>query len=407
MVTSLKICRFSVYICLITIMSGGCKQPTVFTLTGYILKGNSGRYVVDSMTARLYDSSGALCFTSEVLPNKFTIKAVVPSEGFYSLQLYGMKVYDTTLQKWIGGAPSVELYIQKNQHYALHVDDPSELFYQSRKIVFSSSLTQNLLSKWTQSSISVNDSMKKVKTSLVKKMNDAEANHNDKAYRLYADSISVELDSIEAAVLCERLIEFCESHPDNIISPYLLLKRGYWDDRHYAALKEAYSVLTDSIKDSRYAGELDRRLKNIKRLILGATVPEIEGVTPEGDKFDFDYSKFKLTMIDFWASWCGPCRKQLPMVKSVYDEFHSKGFGIIGVSFDNRKDPWIKAITEDSLFWYQVYNPREQSDQRNASSFAVYEIPQNYLIDSDGRIVAKDISPDTLSAYVRDYLAEH
>lgn len=280
---------------LMVVILGGCRQPITFTLTGSILKGNPGKYLIDSLTARLYGDHDSLYFMSTIPHSKFTIKTNVPFEGFYTLNLNGIKEYDEKLKRWINSAPAIQLYIQNGRRYSLYVDDPSELLYQSKKIVFSSSSAQNLLSAWMQSEVSISDSIRRVESGLKQKMNDAEDKHDEKSYLLYADSISSTLDSIKNIVYFAHLMKFCQLHPDNIISPHLLLQSGQLNDRHYDSLNKLYNALTDSVKGSVYAKKFKKKLDNFRRLSPGATIPEITGLTPKGDKFRFDYSKFKLT----------------------------------------------------------------------------------------------------------------
>jgi thiol-disulfide isomerase/thioredoxin len=98
----------------------------------------------------------------------------------------------------------------------------------------------------------------------------------------------------------------------------------------------------------------------------------------------------KVTIVDFWASWCGPCRAENPNIVAIYNEFHSKGLNIIGVSLDDDAAKWKSAIAKDKLIWNQVCNLRGWADPI-AKQYAVEEIPATFIFDANGNMVAKNL----------------
>ena len=113
----------------------------------------------------------------------------------------------------------------------------------------------------------------------------------------------------------------------------------------------------------------------------------------------------KYTLVDFWASWCGPCMEEVPHLKQAYDKFHGQGFEIYGVSLDNDNDKWLCAIREHGMGWVQV-SDLNGFDNLAAKDYAVQSIPSNFLIDAQGRIVAKNLRGEDLSSKVAELLAE-
>lgn len=112
----------------------------------------------------------------------------------------------------------------------------------------------------------------------------------------------------------------------------------------------------------------------------------------------------KVTLIDFWASWCQPCRKENPKVVALYKEFHTKGFNIISVSLDNDATDWKAAIAKDNLTWAQVSNLKEMDDPI-VKRYGVSLIPTTFLLDTSGKVVGIDLPHDEMKAKIKELLA--
>jgi thiol-disulfide isomerase/thioredoxin len=112
----------------------------------------------------------------------------------------------------------------------------------------------------------------------------------------------------------------------------------------------------------------------------------------------------KVTIVDFWASWCGPCRAENPNVVALYNEFHSKGLNIIGVSLDKDATRWKEAIAKDKLSWTQVSHLKFW-DEPIAAQYNVQSIPATFILDASGKVVAKDLRGEALKAKIIELLA--
>ncbi len=141
----------------------------------------------------------------------------------------------------------------------------------------------------------------------------------------------------------------------------------------------------------------------MKRLSIGSPAPEIKLNNPEGKEIALSSLRGKIVLIDFWASWCGPCRKENPNVKKIYAQYHPKGFEVYSVSLDDNKDAWMKAIADDGLTWNHV----SELKKWQSAVVPLYEIkgiPMTVLLDKDGKIVAKNLRGDQLAAKVAELL---
>ena len=132
------------------------------------------------------------------------------------------------------------------------------------------------------------------------------------------------------------------------------------------------------------------------------TVPDTKG---KDVTFSSIYPQHKVTMIDFWASWCGPCRGFNPVLVGIYDKYHDKGFEIVGVSMDNDRDSWLQAIKDDGLTWIQLSDVAYWNTEPK-ELYNVNYIPQNVLVDSEGKIIASKLDEAALEEVLSEYLGE-
>ncbi len=135
----------------------------------------------------------------------------------------------------------------------------------------------------------------------------------------------------------------------------------------------------------------------------GSPAPEVNLPTPDGKMVALSSFKGKYVLLDFWASWCGPCRGENPNVVAAYEKFKDKNFTVFSVSLDNNKDAWEKAIKDDGLSWTQVSDLKGWSSAA-AHLYGVQSIPSNFLIDPKGKIIARNLRGDRLEDALQDAL---
>lgn len=138
---------------------------------------------------------------------------------------------------------------------------------------------------------------------------------------------------------------------------------------------------------------------------VGDKVPDFKAPQPNGEILGLEDVKGKYTLIEFWASWCRPCRIENPNLVKVYHKHHDNGFNVIGVSLDRSKAAWERAIEQDNLPWEQISNLKFWQDPI-AKQFMVRFIPQNYLVDEDGVVVAKNLRSAGLDRKLNELLKE-
>ena len=169
--------------------------------------------------------------------------------------------------------------------------------------------------------------------------------------------------------------------------------------------KELYQSLASNIQDTPIGKKINESLEKASRTDIGEIAPGFSAPNPEGEEVSLKDAMGKITLIDFWASWCKPCRIENPNVVKLYNEYHDDGFNIIGVSLDKSRSKWIKAIKEDQLEWHHISTLKYWKEPI-AQKYGVRSIPKTFLIDEEGKIIAKNLRGNKLRDKVAEVLGD-
>ena len=197
--------------------------------------------------------------------------------------------------------------------------------------------------------------------------------------------------------------DFVEEHPNALISALILEKILANKTLPVSEVSALYESLTPEIKESRPGKRLAELLEAAKATSVGAKAPEFSGPTPQGDQLALSDVKGKLTLIDFWAAWCKPCRMENPNIVSVYNKYKDKGLEVVGVSLDRKKEDWLGAIESDGLAWNHISH-LQYFQGPIAQLYNVNAIPAAFLLDENGVIIAKDLRGAALESKVAELL---
>ena len=187
---------------------------------------------------------------------------------------------------------------------------------------------------------------------------------------------------------------FVKERPKSVVSAYICeeqLAAQINEDELEAIVKK----FPPEISTSEYVIKLKARIEEQKKIAVGILAPDFTMNDPDGKPIQLSSLRGKIVLLDFWASWCMPCRQENPNVVKLYQQYHPKGFEILGVSLDRAKEKWVKGIQEDNLNWIHVSDLKFWQNAA-ARLYAVTNIPQSFLIDKDGKIIAKGLRGEQL-----------
>ena len=201
----------------------------------------------------------------------------------------------------------------------------------------------------------------------------------------------------------EATAAFVKGHPNTLVS--LDVVKGFGGTvPDYATVAPLFDLLSPAMKATPDGQALATRLQALQRIAIGAQAPDFTLSTPEGKSVALSSLRGKYVLVDFWASWCGPCRRENPNVAAVYQTYKDRNFEILGVSIDVEKNraQWLKAITDDKLTWPQVSDLKKENEA--ARLYSVQAIPQNFLIDPSGKIVALNLRGEALKTTLAQFI---
>jgi peroxiredoxin len=208
------------------------------------------------------------------------------------------------------------------------------------------------------------------------------------------DSIQVEMTGLQK--------NFVKTNPRSYVSPSILVGLSY--EMEAEEIESMVNGLDTSIAALPQIKSLKERVVMMKAVAVGQKAPDFTLSDVNGNPVALSTKiGSKLLLIDFWAAWCNPCRQENPNVVKVYNEFHKKGFDVFGVSLDQKKEAWVKAIADDKLTWTHV-SDLQYWNNAAAKLYAVNSIPANFLLDETGKIIGKNLRGEALYNKVNEVL---
>jgi peroxiredoxin len=198
------------------------------------------------------------------------------------------------------------------------------------------------------------------------------------------------------------IAEFIINNPSSYVSLYSLSGDLATDDMNVVLVENAYKGLSDDLKNTNLAKSILYKLDLAKRTSIGVMAADFEAKTPEQIPIKLSSFKGQYVLIDFWASWCGPCRQENPNVLRAYETFKDKNFTVLGVSIDEKEDAWVKAVKQDGLVWVQLLDRTAEI----AKMYGINAIPKNFLVDPSGKIIAKNLRGSELMSTLQEVLGK-
>ena len=208
-----------------------------------------------------------------------------------------------------------------------------------------------------------------------------------------ANEINLLNNTLTFEEIYKEKLTFVENNPNSILSAFYLSEQITKIDKQKVI--KFYSSFSKHVKKSEYGQLIAKFIELNKTLEIGDDFVDFEMESPNSEKVKLSDFKNKVLLLDFWASWCAGCRITHPDLVKVYDQYKDKGFEIISISLDNKKNNWTKAIEQDSLTWIHLSDLKGTHNIAKLA-YGISAVPDNYLIDINGKIIGRHLLPKEL-----------
>jgi peroxiredoxin len=253
-----------------------------------------------------------------------------------------------------------------------------------------------------------NDDLKLI--ALSKPFNDEMNAVNSEYTKLSADEKKAQQPAFAAryneaqAKLKQAQMNFAKSNPKSFVSVGLL-KQLSTDDKYFVESEKVYTAMSADLKSSTAGLDLGKTIETMKKTAIGAYAMDFTQNDVNDKPVKLSDFKGQYVLLDFWASWCGPCRGENPNVVKAYNAYKDKKFTVLGVSLDQpgKKEAWLEAIAKDGLTWTHVSDLKFWNNEVS-KMYGIHAIPANFLIDPNGKIIAKNIRGEALQAKLAEIL---
>lgn len=199
----------------------------------------------------------------------------------------------------------------------------------------------------------------------------------------------------------EMRLDFIRTHPASYVSARELLQLT--DNAFLAESRKLYSALDEKVRQSAQGKELAARIALLSTIETGKNALDFTQQSIEGKPIKLSSFRGKYVLLEFWASWCGPCRGENPNLRQQYQLYRNRGLEIIGVSLDHDKQAWKQAIGKDQLPWIHVSDLKGWKNEVS-TSYGIMGVPANFLIDPNGKIVAQNLRGEALNKKLAEVL---
>ena len=221
------------------------------------------------------------------------------------------------------------------------------------------------------------------------RITNCKGSRNIDVYRQFYDILLGATNPTMQAMAPQQIEQLLLQNKDVLVSAFLVTFFEQDFENHAALYTDIRDALVKKYPNDPYVKHLSERLKGV--LLPGMEAPEISMKDTEGNIRRLSDLRGKVVMIDFWASWCGPCRRENPNVVKLYKKYHDKGFEIYSVSLDKEKSAWLKAIKDDGLVWPNHVSDLNGWTSSAGAAYGIMSVPSTVLVDREGRIIARNL----------------